>query len=128
MAETSATPRMEAERRSKRLRGSPTGITPRQDEKKKKVSSSRRKLTFQADSSRDTSVYVPMSAWTTKETKALVEFMLLHDPEKWESTKDDKFWMSAAVFVRDRGEHPQVRTGDVYHNLIVYMYVPFVSA
>ena len=68
-----------------------------------------------------------MSAWTTEETKALVEFMLFHNPEKWESTKDSKFWTSAATFVRDRAGYPQVRTGArrvmVYH---MYMYATVI--
>ena len=106
------TPPKEARRRSKRSRGSPTGRTPRQDEKKKKVTSTRKKLAFQAaprEPLSDTSRYVPMSAWTTKETKALVEFMLFHNPEEWKSTKGSKFWTSAA---RDRAEYSLVRTGE----------------
>ena len=97
------TPPKEARRRSKPSRGSPTGRTPRQDEKK---------LAFQAaprEPLSDTSRYVPMSAWATKETKALVEFMLFHNPEKWESTKDSKFWTSAATFVRDSLSHTNVQ-------------------
>ena len=57
----------------------------------------------------DTSQCVAMSAWTTKETKALVEFMLFHNPE---STKDSKFWTSATTFVRDRAEYSLVRTSE----------------
>ena len=118
MAEAFETPPMEARRRSKRLRGSPTGRTPKQDEKKKRAASAVKKLAFQAppraplsDATPCTSRYVSVSAWTTEETKALVEFMLFHNPEKWESTNDSKFWASAATFVRDRAGYPQVRTG-----------------
>ena len=32
----------------------------------------------------DTSRYVSVSLWITKETKALVEFMFFHNSEKWE--------------------------------------------
>ena len=108
------------ERHSKRVRGSPTGLTPQLAGKRKEERGSRKRLEFGsfeqplADSPLDTSIYVPVSAWSTEETKALVEFMLFHDFHKWACTKDKKFWESTATFVRDRAERSQVRTGEYW--------------
>ena len=97
------------------MRGSPTGKTL-QDEKG--VTSAVKKLAFQgplraplSDATPCTSRFVPVNAWTTEETKALVEFMLFHNPEKWDSTKDSTFSMSAASLVCGRAGYPQVSTG-----------------
>ena len=105
-------PPKEGRRRSKRSRGSPTGRTPRQEKESNKCSEEISFSSSPREPLSDTSWYVPMSAWTAKETKALVEFMLFHNPGKWESTKDSKFWTSASTFVRDRAEYSLVRTGE----------------
>ena len=123
---------------SKRSRESPTGTTPRQEEKKQK-NVPRRRLSYTAleqqletlhiddpsaldaclpmETSREVSV-VPEHAetltytqWTVEENKALVEFMLFNNPKKWTSTKDQKFWKAAATFMRDKAQETQVRTG-----------------
>jgi hypothetical protein len=103
----------------KRPRGSPTGTTPQQAAKR--GTSTRHRLEYTALEQRqplanlqltsNTSYYVPASAWSVEETKALVEFLLFNDPKKWPSTKDEKFWKSAATFVQERARGPRVRTG-----------------
>ena len=110
---------MDSERRKsshKRPRGSPTGATPTQASKKRgrppQSTLSRKTLNFSDIPSH--SRYVPSSAWSLNETKALVEFLLLHN-KQWPSTTDPKFWDSASIFVRDRAGEAIVRTGKYTH-------------
>lgn len=113
------TPSPNIERHTKRLRGTPTGTTPQQTGKRKKEGRGRKRLEYSSleqplanlHIASDRSIYVPLNAWSTEETKALVEFMLFHSPRKWSCTKEDNFWKSAATFVQDRAQRPQARTG-----------------
>ena len=50
--------------------------------------------------------------WTDDETKALLEFLLLHRPEdKWPCAKNKQFWESVAEFVHLRGNGRVRRSG-----------------
>ena len=58
------------------------------------------------------------SCWSDEETKALLEFLLLHRPhDKWPSTKNPQFWQSTAEFVELRGKGRVRRSG-----ICMYMY------
>ena len=61
-------------------------------------------------------------AW--KENAALVEFLYLHNPKRWQLTKDPKFWRATAVFIQQRSESgtetTQV-TSDTTMYLCVYL-------
>ena len=99
-----------AEGSCKRQRGSPTGHTPMQVLKKRtahrKSSAAKKSLEF---SSR--SPFIPLTAWSNNETKALLEFVLFHGTD-WPVTKDPAFWDSASKFIRDRvNDQPLVRSG-----------------
>lgn len=102
-------------RRSKRLWGSPTGTTPQQTVKKKseRKRGSRKRLEYSSleEPLANLSLFSDrVSAWwSTGETKALVEFVLLHSPNKWPCTKEDRFWKSAATFVHDQAQRLQAR-------------------
>lgn len=53
------------------------------------------------------------SFWSDDETKALLEFLLLHRPsDRWPSTKDKGFWDGAAEFVKLRGKGRIKRSGE----------------
>ena len=99
-------------RSDKRPRGSPTGQTPLQQEKKtasvqqskqgqqSRGQQSRRQLTF---------------AWSDTEQSALVEFILLHKScQSWPADQDYQFWSASAEFVAMRSKQ-KARSG-VYHN------------
>ena len=111
----------------KRVRGTPTGITPSQPSKRRPRSlgqaSSRRKLTYGAGNEvegaqpavtlRLTSskpklkkaVLIASSAdgWSEAEEMALTEFLLLHgDGSRWMSTKQVQFWEGASKFMLQR--------------------------
>ena len=91
----------------KRMRGSPTGNTPQQKEKRpagdrEKSSRSRKHLTFDCST----------GTWSDLELGALVEFILLHRPgQRWPSDKDPRFWDSAGKYVSMRSESGVQRTG-----------------
>ena len=96
----------------KRPRGSPTGATPSQARKKRVrlPQSTLVRKTLDFSNTPTHSRYVPSSAWSLNETKALVEFLLLHSSQ-WPTTTDPNFWHSVSIFVRDRAEEAIVRTG-----------------
>jgi hypothetical protein len=92
----------EPRRSDKRPRGSPTGQTPLQQEKKtasvqqskqgqqSRGQQSRRQLTF---------------AWSDTEQSALVEFILLHKScQSWPADQDYQFWSASAEFVAMRSK------------------------
>ena len=98
----------------KRARGSPTGKTPMQIQKKASGGrcrptsdrcSPKRKLTYSTDTrSREPSrsLYTPVTPWTTEEDKSLVKFVLLYgSADKWPSTKLTTYWEGASRFVLD---------------------------
>ncbi len=103
----------------KRPRGSPSGVTPLQQEKRaaaeprdvvmrrkgpKKDARSRKRLSFTSGSAAD--------PWSEIEDSALVEFILLHRPgQGWPSDRSPSFWDSAADFVRMRSGSGVLRTG-----------------
>ena len=82
----------------KRPRGSPTGITPRQRDKRAASRlhgqgeiSGRRKLAF-------SSVQPDLNVWTNEEELALVDYLLSKGfHESWPQTKKLDFWESAAL-------------------------------
>ena len=118
----------------KRVRGSPTGSTPKQPGKRSvpRVPSTttstvkgRKKLSFYESTSSErraiasTSAVVPNvpGNWTTKEEKALVEFIMLSTKGAcWPTTINEKFWEAAAKFVSQRCNICQ-RTCEFSHRL-----------
>ena len=54
---------------------------------------------------------VDKEAWSEAENLALVEYLLLHTPEKWPATKKLSFWNSVAEFVWVRGSGSVKRSG-----------------
>ena len=108
--EETTPPRKEA----KRSRGTPTGYTPQQADKKKKVGRcARRSLEGSFVSMTNTRQYVPASTWSAEEIKALVEFILLHCEDKWPNHKFEQFWKSAATFVKERSGSVHLQTGNL---------------
>ena len=92
-----STPRKHG-KRGKRARGSPTGKTPMQIQKKASGGrcrptsdrcSPKRILTYSTDTrSREPSrsLYTPVTPWTTEEDKSLIKFVLLYgSADKWPS-------------------------------------------
>lgn len=95
------------ERKRCRELSSPTGITPRQvvkrtyEQKRGEQVKSKKKLSFCEDDSRYPTG--PVGKWTAAEDKALVEYVLLTGPESsWPTTINEKYWVSAALFVHQR--------------------------
>ncbi len=90
----------------KRVRGSPTGNTPLQLQKRssstRRTSILKRKLTYPGQGSRSRSMYTPAATWTPEEDKALVKYVLLFGSfDKWPATKLTKYWEGASRFVID---------------------------
>ena len=106
--------------RGKRVRSSPTGITPQQPRKrkscrkgKKKKASASKRLSF--DEAVLSTCSTVDSGWKREELRALVEFVVLHsDGDMWPHTKKGDFWKSAAEFVAERGSDT-TRTGKTNH-------------
>ena len=111
--------------RRKRVRGIPTGSTPKQPEKRRvsRVPSTttsatikgRKKLSFSENTSSEHSATASTStavsnvlsgvpgSWTAKEERALVEFIMLSSKgDCWPTTISEKFWEAAASFVSQR--------------------------
>ena len=81
----------------KRYRGSPTGQTPTQPKKRvpaRLLCLARKRLDFSTLQERRR----PLE-WSNEENAALVEFLCLHNPNRWPLTKDPKFWTATAVFI-----------------------------
>lgn len=112
------------ERKRSRYLSSPTGVTPKQNEKCQRSGEQvkgrkRLDLAFSdvASTSINDNVNVPVSSviasnlqWTEDEDKALVEFILLSRPgDNWPQTKKMDYWSSAALFIHHRCSLP-IRT------------------
>lgn len=105
----------------KRPRGSPTGTTPVQAEKKRvqkrlEVQHGARRVLARSYPPRtgpETQAIVPGSAWSSKETLALVDYILSCKSVKsdWPKTTDMDFWSRASNFVQDRAKSTLIRTG-----------------
>ena len=97
----------------KRLRGTPTGLTPRRPSKRTPLrlrdqlqEVERRRLTYTEPKKG------PPGPWEEVETKALVEFILFYESDnKWPSHKRQEYWKGAGNFVRIRSKSQQLRTG-----------------
>ena len=93
----------------KRPRGSPTGITPQQKEKRAfsrlhGQRTSRRKLAF-------SSVRPDLNVWTNEEEHALVDYLLSQGfRESWPQTKRLDFWEGAAHFIKKSCPSRSLRT------------------
>ena len=86
----------------KKPRGSPTGDTPRQKDKRREVQAqaSRKKLSFN------------VSKWSDLECSALVEFVIhKKGGHSWPFGKETQFWDSAAEYVKQRTESEILRSG-----------------
>ncbi len=119
---------MSSEQNSKRVRTSPTGDTPKQAAKTKRVSGipirvnslerspvsripkpsvsarGRKRLSF-------SDVGTSATSWSDMEEKAFVEIIMLSsDGKAWPATKNKKMWESAATFISKRSGLP-LRTG-----------------
>ena len=131
-----------AENKRERFLSSPTGRTPRQRSKRmdlrhvtahSDLHEPRRLLLGESSEQSDTpAILSQRTAWSDGETKALLEFLLLHRPgDKWPSTKNQQFWNSAAEFVELRGEGRIRRSGRFIikpmQASIIYAYVYIVS-
>ena len=82
----------------KRPRGSPTGITPRKDPKRR--------------SSQPRSQRQLFTEWTDRENSALVEFVLLSRPDNsWPADKSTVFWDNAAHYTFIRSGSAYKRSG-----------------
>ena len=95
----------------KRHRSSPTGRTPRQLSKRRP-----RVLTFNEENTpahSDAPVTGTLrGTWSEEETKALLTFLLLNQPEdNWPVTKSQVFWFSASEFVQQVGKTSVRRSG-----------------
>ena len=105
----------------KRPRGSPTGTTPVQAEKKRvqkrpEVQHGARRVLARSYPPRTgpgTQTIVPGSAWSNQETLALVDYILSCKLVKsdWPKTTDMDFWSRASKFVQDRANSTHTRTG-----------------
>ncbi len=106
----------------KRPRPSPTGNTPVNLQKCKKACRVARRLQFtekevsyctQETQTVNEREEPPASKepWIDEENLALVEFLLLHTPEKWPTTKNALFWSSVSDFVMMRGKGEVKRSG-----------------
>ena len=92
----------------KRIRGTPTGLTPKQPAKRVALRytstnkpSSKRQLAYSGPQS-GKSIKIALIEWSLLEKRALVEFVLLHgDGVNWIFTKKPSVWISAAKFIEN---------------------------
>ena len=104
--------------RVKREATSPTGQTPMAKRSTRSQFSSRKRLSFSPSSSMQeaSSDAPPAGPWTNDETKALLEFLLLHKRPgiTWFGKNCGRdFWIAAARFVQTRTSAELPRTGAV---------------
>ena len=86
----------------KRPRGSPTGDTPKQKDKRREIQPqiSRKKLIFNA------------SRWSDLECSALVEYVIhKKGGHSWPFGKETEFWDSVAEYIKERTESEILRSG-----------------
>ena len=92
----------------KRVRGTPTGDTPKQQAKRSYLQSrvnvkGKNKLSFSGEDAVCTKMPRKGGNWTAHEEKALVEFVMLNSKEdKWPITISGAFWELGANFVSQR--------------------------
>ena len=93
-------------RTAKRVRGTPSGKTSSQAEKKRPAAPFSRKSLFGG-------AHQTREAWSDLESSALVEFPLLHrSGDKWTCEKDIAFWEQAARHVKMRANYSFLRSGE----------------
>jgi hypothetical protein len=96
----------------KRPRGTPTGLTPKQPEKKSTATdfsprrSSRRQLTYSAlppqeEASLSTRAYIP---WTLEESEALLDYLTNATPAgtHWYKGRNPDFWDNASTYIHQQ--------------------------
>ena len=120
---------------AKRSRGSPTGITPVRAKKKRAPQrlegqhGVRRVLARSYPPTTVPVTVVPGTAWSVRETLALVDFIISQKSVKndWPKHCYTDFWNRASEYIQDRAESTIVRTGKpsmhhttafhlIYHN------------
>ena len=115
---------------SKRQRGSPTGITPRQAQKRTPIQElkgaqsplhSRRELQFGKSVQGKTRSWMEeLDQWTLEELYALVEFVLLRSgADKWTSSHRKRVWQEASDFVAERTKSDTRRTGGLHSDIFL---------
>ena len=114
MAETptSARSRLEVARKRRREEHSPTSFTPEAKERRAGAS----KQLFPTVEENASVVGLKSEPWTNAETKALLEFLVIHEnvgtfPGKWGRRGDKQFWQEAVSFVKLRSSTSCSRTG-----------------
>ncbi len=112
MAEHVDRARASGERKRCRQLSTPTGITPKQQEKR--LRSRRLPLTVknstssvaQQSGASCTPSPATASKWKLKEDIAIVKFILLSTPSNSWPAMSENFWKSAALFVHQRSREP----------------------
>lgn len=109
----------------KRPRGTPTGMTPKQPEKKTSETDTLQGLPLQRSSRRQLSYTEvptpnPVSSrahdtWKAKESKALIEYLTIKglDGTQWYQGRNPDFWKNASIYIQRQmqQEHQQKRSG-----------------
>ena len=105
--DSSETPR-DGGRGFKRLRGTPSSITPHLPRKRLPL----RELCGQQGGAKRLFSADKKEPWVEAELKALVEFVLFYSQgDRWPTHKQDSFWIKAADFVKSRAGTKFLRTG-----------------
>lgn len=99
----------------KRVRGSPTGVTPRQPEKRSSTLGEQSKKRLSFSYAAPTASRVPGN-WSESEDNALVDFIMLTSTgESWPSTISEVYWTAAARHVHQLSKLP-IRTCECVDN------------